>query len=433
LLLIVTSGLLAAFYVLVSKLIRRIFFEGSADSSYLKSEARDTGNILSVAGNLFVHALPGSDKGDLYDTNNGIRYIDLNRELPEHISLPALDVSGTYIITGMNPVRTGIAVTEKHIALLEHLRGIRQRVILISAINEERFAASIGEQQPDLLIRWEQLRKTMYHVNAGISRISKQSLLSSSDRCEFATAVIAGINASFARSHSHSELTPAETGITQQACAELIEKLVQECRHTKYLPSCFFPLFDFARNMSVSIFDDIAQGPRGAFYKVVNNRLKFVFENTCLQLKEMAANYYEELWSALDLDEQRTIYDVAIDDLVNPSNRNVAARLAELEIIKAEPFVSCYRVFNSSFRSFVFDHVAKTEIKAFKAEIKQQGRTGNILMPLGIVILAAVIFIFSTQKDAFLDLITYLGAAAAGITGILKLISIIPTSKSSSS
>jgi flagellar biosynthesis protein FliP len=118
-----------------------------------------------------------------------------------------------------------------------------------------------------------------------------------------------------------------------------------------------------------------------------------------------------------------------MDEMVNPCNRDIAERLVILGLAVPVPHISSYRIMNQSFRNFILTQVGKVELQSFRKEADEKGAWSKYQLPLIIVIMGISAFLFTTQKDAFINLVTYMGAAVAGIAGLLKLLGVIPNSK----
>ena len=128
--------------------------------------------------------------------------------------------------------------------------------------------------------------------------------------------------------------------------------------------------------------------------------------------------------------KQRTLLDIGMDDMVNPANRIVASRLANLGLVIPEEDIACYTLMNRSFRNFVFTQLDKAELKNLEANASEKGSWSSFELPVLTVVVAFGLFLFTTQKDAFTSLLTYLGAAAGGIAALLKVLGMIPSNKS---
>jgi hypothetical protein len=127
-----------------------------------------------------------------------------------------------------------------------------------------------------------------------------------------------------------------------------------------------------------------------------------LFENTIYGL-QLLLSY----WQSLTLDEQRTLYDITIDEMVNPANRDIAARLTKLGLVKQLEDATGYQVRGKSFREFIFSQTDKKALVNLRADEASKGSWSNLQLPALIIVITMGIFLFTVQKDAFTNLLTY--------------------------
>lgn len=211
---------------------------------------------------------------------------------------------------------------------------------------------------------------------------------------------------------------------------DFLKRIDDECGHSDFLWSLHPALLNYLNEHKKDFLNFDFQNKKIAHMrKVINRHLDTIFERMCLKVQSLAANYYLGIWQAMSRDEQRTLYDIAMDDMVNPRNRNIASRLAVLGLVKPEQDIACYQVMNTSFRNFIFTQLDKKQIRTLQADADEKGSWNSFQLPVIIVVAAISIFLFTTQKDAFTSLITYLGAAAGGIAALLKILGMMPSNK----
>jgi hypothetical protein len=119
-----------------------------------------------------------------------------------------------------------------------------------------------------------------------------------------------------------------------------------------------------------------------------------------------------------------------MDEMVNPANRDLATRLAEIGLVKRLDHLTGYEIMSKSFRNFIFTQLDKKELLKLRKEESEKGTWNNFQLPVLIVVIALSIFLFTTQKDAFNGMIAYLGTAIGAIAALLKLLGMAPSSKS---
>src|SRR5262245_28222862 len=108
--------------------------------------------------------------------------------------------------------------------------------------------------------------------------------------------------------------------------------------------------------------------------------------------------------------------------MVNASNRDVVARLVRLGLVKALKDCTGYEVVSKSFRNHILTQLDKTELSKLHTGATEKGGFSKFELPLLIIVIAIGIFLYTTQKEAFSDLIKYMGGATVGIGSLLKFL-----------
>jgi hypothetical protein len=114
---------------------------------------------------------------------------------------------------------------------------------------------------------------------------------------------------------------------------------------------------------------------------------------------------------------------------MNQRNHDVADNLHALGILKINDSETGYRVMNESFRRFILTRIDKKEITKLHDGTDPNHSWNRFQLPVMLVVAAVSVFLFTTQKEAFNNLIAYLGAAAAAIAALLKVLDVFPSSK----
>jgi hypothetical protein len=442
--------LLFCLYAVIRFLIKKVFFEGAAISSY--SPGPDL--LATINGNLFIYGAPGTNKisvvkNEILKHNSfvDLDFADLAFKTPEHIILEKEAALKTMPKSSRILVLTNIAawsenpvVTGQKLTVIEYFQSHKIRMILISSKYFESldiFEYNVDTANPiSYTRRWQAVMQSFYNVYNRWTKVEEHNLAPRNEKTLNAflkeSYRILGstwptqqlrpydnYNLDSAKIHAHI-LNEAE---------KLIELVRQECSHSAFLAAISEPMIEYASRLSSPGSKNNDGGKPWPAARLISRHFIFVFEKVCDRIESLASNHYLSLWNAITLDEQRTLYDIAIDELVNPLNRKTAARLCEIGLAKPVEGIACYSLMNISFRSFILNHVANNEISNFKKEIAAKGFGSSIQLPLVIVAISAFTFIIITQKEAFTSLISYLGAGFAGITGLLKIISSIPDSK----
>lgn len=204
----------------------------------------------------------------------------------------------------------------------------------------------------------------------------------------------------------------------------LQRKLLHECAHSAFLYGLMEPI-------KLSLYMELTAPGASRQEEESSGRCTTadLYASFCLKLQTLAHHYYLSLWQSLTGDEQRTLYDIAGDGLMNQRNHDVADNLHALGILKINDSETGYRVMNESFRRFILTRIDKKEITKLHDGTDPNHSWNRFQLPVMLVVAAVSVFLFTTQKEAFNNLIAYLGAAAAAIAALLKVLDVFPSSK----
>jgi hypothetical protein len=146
-----------------------------------------------------------------------------------------------------------------------------------------------------------------------------------------------------------------------------------------------------------------------------------VTDSMIFKLQLTSQYFYTDIWQSLTREEKFILYDLAEDGLVNShDNFNISMLMCKGLIIKHDGVLM---LFNKSFRNFILTAIGESEIKRIKEQVKDNGKWGNLKGPMGLIILAILVFLFASQQEAYSRVITYITAFSAGIPAILKVFS----------
>jgi hypothetical protein len=266
----------------------------------------------------------------------------------------------------------------------------------------------------------------------GMQRIDRAPKTGKSKPHQFADRILSKIKIylNLSRSTSAESDSDKVTRHFELQLSHFFRKIDQECGHSDFLWSLRCSLFTYIKEHKKDFLDfDFQNSKPTHLQKVMTRHFTLLHEQICLKIQSLSANYYGAIWQSLNRDEQRTLYDIALDDMVNPRNRDIAIRLGDLGLVKRLPDIACYEVMNISFRNFIFTQLSKKEVNSLQADADGKGSWNTFQLPILLVVIGIGIFLFTTQKDAFTNMITYIGAAAGGIATLLKVLAIIPSNK----
>jgi hypothetical protein len=289
----------------------------------------------------------------------------------------------------------------------------------------------------DLTDRWSNVMNkfyTVYHQWKPSPQVSTDLLAAKKQTSDEIQAYCEKIINDFTREKNSNatdnELKPIKEYLARQISL-FFTRLDQECNHNDFLNCLQKPILDYLRaNKETCFHFDFQYLNKPHMLKIITRHIENVYENTCLRIQSLAYNYYQSVWQSLCPDEQRTLYDIAMDEMVNPANRDLATRLAEIGLVKRLDHLTGYEIMSKSFRNFIFTQLDKKELLKLRKEESEKGTWNNFQLPVLIVVIALSIFLFTTQKDAFNGMIAYLGTAIGAIAALLKLLGMAPSSKS---
>ncbi|MDB4900867.1 MAG: hypothetical protein JWQ63_148 [Mucilaginibacter sp.] len=152
-------------------------------------------------------------------------------------------------------------------------------------------------------------------------------------------------------------------------------------------------------------------------------------DSLIFKLQLTSQYFYTYIWQSLTQEEKFLLYDLAEDGLVNSyDNYNLSMLISKGLIIR---FNGTLMLFNRGFRNFILTSIGNAEVNRIKNLVKDTGNWGNLKTPLILAILAILVFLIASQQEAYSSIITYITALGAGISGILKIFSMVGNNNNS--
>jgi hypothetical protein len=135
---------------------------------------------------------------------------------------------------------------------------------------------------------------------------------------------------------------------------------------------------------------------------------------------QVTAHYfYMYMWQSLTKEEKYLLFDLAEDNLVNGyDSYNLNMLIAKGAIIREN---GTLKIFNRGFRNFILTAIGNSEAMKINKRIKDNGNWRNLRTTLLIILLATLAFLLSSQREAYYELMAYLGALGLGIPAVLKV------------
>jgi hypothetical protein len=136
---------------------------------------------------------------------------------------------------------------------------------------------------------------------------------------------------------------------------------------------------------------------------------------------EAARSDYTAKWDALGEDERLLLIQLVEEGFTNPRQSTIVRRLLKDGLLRRDPVL---RTMNHSFALFVAGNSIPEDVARRERATSEMSWNGirNLLLA-GLVL--AFLFLAVTQRDTVDTLVGYLGAAATGTLGVLKLLSLI--------
>lgn len=184
-----------------------------------------------------------------------------------------------------------------------------------------------------------------------------------------------------------------------------VEQLVfEETSKTHYLNKM--------QQLAVSVGTRMAQHD---LYHIVSDEL-------AIKLQMTSHYFYMYVWQSLTKEEKFLLYDLAEDNLVNAvDDYNLNMLICKGVIVRAD---GSLKIFNNGFRNFILTAIGNIELMKIRNQIYDNGNWNKVKYPLYMVFVAIVLFLFTSQQEAYTKLLTYAAAVGTAIPAILKIFSL---------
>jgi hypothetical protein len=175
------------------------------------------------------------------------------------------------------------------------------------------------------------------------------------------------------------------------------------------------------------------QGPAIAVGNALANKYGSagIADELAVKLQMTAHYFYMYMWQSLTKEEKFILYDLAEDNLVNSYDDYNLNMLICKGIISRKN--GSLKIFNNGFRNFILSAIGNIEAMKIKSQIQDNGNWNKVKYPLYIVFIAIIIFLFSSQQEAYTRLLTYAAALGTAIPALLKVFSLFDGTKQKSS
>ncbi len=138
-----------------------------------------------------------------------------------------------------------------------------------------------------------------------------------------------------------------------------------------------------------------------------------------MQTQNLSHGYYNDIWNALPTRERYMLYDLAKDGFLNIKNRNSLFSLMKKGLIvwRNRP-----RIFNDSFKNFIYTSVSLNEALRLEKRNQASGSWGNIRILFYLIIAATIAFIAMGKPEILEDFEAIVGALG-GLGVVIPLVS----------
>jgi hypothetical protein len=142
------------------------------------------------------------------------------------------------------------------------------------------------------------------------------------------------------------------------------------------------------------------------------------WERFAEDLRQRTEPYYQTLWTICNEREKILLVHLAEGALVNPRNPGAVKKLMSRGLLVRSPH---FRLMNESFRRFVASSVCRDEVRGLERDVEASTWT-KIRTPLVAVLLGTAAFIFITQREVFDTSVAFVGALAATLPALFRLL-----------
>jgi hypothetical protein len=146
------------------------------------------------------------------------------------------------------------------------------------------------------------------------------------------------------------------------------------------------------------------------------------------EIAERASTYYAALWATCCREERLLLSQLAKHRLLNGNDRQNVRRLIARGLVVRRPNLE---TMNESFRLFVLG-VSEPELEKFERDMSSASTWMRVRVPATIILFGVIVFFFASQKDLLNTTSALLTGLAAGLPALAKLVGMIGARRSAS-
>ena len=434
LLVLIMALILAGIYLLLVQLIPKVFFFNKTDTATREMISKTFIKSLNPVNHVYVQGIINSGKYNL---------IRASLEA-EHYTILPLDIA--LLFAGDAGSKEGSMFEKQWTAIVAYLNGLEKNELALrkTAVVIRHFDMKMDDldateeklKRLEILLSYKYVKvvvSSSKHFEAMLIKEPETAANAGKPKKDFTDRWLNVMN-NFCMFYHKWQYDEQRSGAVDAGGDKnydvyflgrrLNDKLYKECAHSEFLYGLLSPLRQSLVREWLAKATVLRDGQRA-----VKPDTEALFESFCVKLRALAHHYYLSLWQSLSAEEQRTIYDIASDGLLNQRNQDVADNLYALGMLRINGSGTGYWMMNESFRGFVLTRIDKKEINKLHDGTDPGHSWNRFQLPVILVVVAVAVFLFTTQRDAFNNLVTYLAAAAGGIAALLRILDVFSAPK----
>jgi hypothetical protein len=139
------------------------------------------------------------------------------------------------------------------------------------------------------------------------------------------------------------------------------------------------------------------------------------------EIEDRAAPLYRRVWSTCGSDEKTVLVHVAEHGLANDASRRTARRLLARGLLRKDPEL---RVMNESFQRFILNSECNVEVAALERQAASS-MWDRLRIPLGLAAVGSVVFLLTTQREAFDATVAMAAGVTTAVPTLMKLTAVL--------
>jgi hypothetical protein len=139
------------------------------------------------------------------------------------------------------------------------------------------------------------------------------------------------------------------------------------------------------------------------------------------EIDDRAATYYQRIWISCSDDEKVVLGHVALHGLTTAASRRVVRRLLARRLLTKDPQL---RLMNRTFKNFMLSPDIQRQVLALEGSA-EASTWDRLRVPFALSVVAAGVFLFTTQRDMFNQTVVAVTALAGLVPTVLRTAALI--------